>query len=132
MRTVLPQVGTLDLAGSEADHISVVIFRGVGGTPAPAVPLPNESAPVLDIEINSFPGNGESRLLIFLCRSSQKIHAVEVAGGGIDRLPFRDHRVRRARLCGSKLKFHIVKFNLSREHLRGQGVASAIESTRRL
>src|ERR1035437_7407125 len=132
MRAIPSEVGTLDIARLDTGHLPVTVMRGVLRDPLSVVPLSDESAPVLDVQVDPSVADFQRRLLIAVCRSCQHVHAVIVARRQINRLPLRNDSIGYAGLRRGELESHIVERNLYRQYLRRQSVALSVESTPRL
>src|SRR5207249_2100336 len=144
MRAIPHQVRALDVARLDPGHPRVIIMcfasrsrrdRGNGYVlrgPLPVVPLADESAPVLNVQLDSLSPHFERGSLIAIGGGRQHVNSVKAARRKINRLPFRYERVGCAGLRGSQLKLHAVKLNLRRQHLRGQCIAFAVKSNCRL
>ena len=63
MRAVPRQVRALDEAWLQSDHIAVIIIGATLG-PLPVVPLPDKTAPILNVQFNVLAANVEGTFLI--------------------------------------------------------------------
>src|ERR1017187_428487 len=64
VRAIPRQVGALDIAWLDAGHLAVIVVRGIFRAPLPVVPLADESAPVLNIQLGLLPTDTEYGFLI--------------------------------------------------------------------
>src|ERR1700721_1913651 len=91
------KIGAFDKAGFQPDHFAVVTVRRVWRAPRPIIPLADEAAPVLDIQLRMVAPGLEDGLLIAVARRSQQVHMVVVAFRQPDRLPLGGDRIWRSR-----------------------------------
>src|SRR5258708_19593644 len=89
MRAVPGKVGALNVARLDSCHVAVIIVRGVFRAPSSIIPLSDESAPGLNIEIDVRVSDIERCFLIAISRGRKYVHAVIVAGGQIYYFPLR-------------------------------------------
>ena len=98
MRAVPRQVRALDVAWPDAGHLRIIVVHGscrprtacgnrsIFRSPLPVVPLPDESAPVLNIQLNSLTACFERSFLVTIDRSGQQVQTVSVSRRKLDRL----------------------------------------------
>jgi hypothetical protein len=65
------QIGTLDEARLQTDHLPVVFVHGIVRTPVPVIPLTYKSTPVLNIQFGATAAHSEHRFLIPILRCGQ-------------------------------------------------------------
>jgi hypothetical protein len=96
--------------------------------PDTRVPLSDESAPVLDVEIYRSFSNTKRGSLVSIGRRGQDIDAVKAASGQRNCLAFGDDCIERGRFCGCQIESDTVIVDMVGQHFGGQRVAVTVET----